>query len=368
MRVFELYARRILKRRLTLLLIIVLPVLFTYSVVAQYDSATKLTVATYVEDPTLDNYLTAMLEKQEVTVTHAEMEEDAIHHDADVGLVLTTSTKDVFANPDTLSAAFYSEGGSFNASSLEIKLNSILSVLQTLAHNSADEASFEANLVKSEQSASPIQVKQSIIGNPNAVVLTSAFNMIVFIMLFLTMTNTMLFLGDKIHMTTQRVLLSTYSRLNYYLQTVGVFAAIGIAQFLLMILLMSTVFQIDLSLSIGQLLLLVAAYGLLNVIAAGIGLLLVSRTTRLSTGRLLISVVSLPLAMLGGTLWDASIMPEGMQKLSRLLPTGWITQLNSEVFSGFSGNTASITTHMVCLLLCAAVLFCLLSRVKTENI
>ena len=95
--------------------------------------------------------------------------------------------------------------------------------------------------------------------------------------LFLTMTNTMLFLGDKIHMTTQRVLLSTHSRLNYYLQTVGVFAAIGIAQFLLMLLLMSTVFQIDLALSIGQLLLLVAAYGLLNIIAAGIGLLLVSR-------------------------------------------------------------------------------------------
>ncbi|GMK38586.1 permease [Paenibacillus sp. CCS19] len=368
MRVFELYARRIMKRKLTLVLIIVLPVLFTYSVVAQYDSATKLTVTTYVEDAALDHYLTAMLEKQEVTVTRAETEDDAIHYDGDVGLVLTATVKDVLAKPDELAAAFYSEGGSLGVGSLQIKLNSILSVLQTLAHNSADEASFEANLAKSEQSAAPIQVKQSIIGNPNAVVLTSAFNMIVFIMLFLTMTNTMLFLGDKIHMTTQRVLLSTYSRLSYYLQTVGVFAAIGIAQFLLMILLMSTVFQIDLSLSIGQLLLLVAAYGLLNVIAAGIGLLLVSRTTRLSTGRLLISVVSLPLAMLGGTLWDASIMPEGMQKLSRLLPTGWITQLNREVFSGTGSYSQAVVVHMACLAACAAVLFLLLSRVKTENI
>lgn len=368
MRVFELYARRILKRKLTLLLILVLPILFTYSVVAQYDSATKLTVAAYVKDPALNQYLKGMLEKQAVTVTIADKENDAIHHDADVGIVLTEGAKEVFDNPDALSAALYTEGGSFNASSLEVKLNSILSVMKTLAHNSADEAGFEANLLKTEQSASPIQVQQSIIGNPNAVVLTSTFNMIVFIMLFLTMTNTMLFLGDKIHMTTQRVLLSTYNRLSYYLQTVGVFAAIGIAQFLLMILLMSTVFQIDLSLSIGQLLLLVAAYGLLNVIAAGIGLLLVSRTTRLSTGRLLISVVSLPLAMLGGTLWSTSIMPEGMQKLAHILPTGWITQLNSEVFSGFSDNGAAIATNMICLLVCAVVLFALLSRVKTENI
>lgn len=368
MRIFELYFRRILKRKLTFIFILLLPILFTFMVVTQYNDATKVTLALYVEDTAVDTYVSSILEKQGVTLIHAENSDDVIHNNANLGIVLSSSAEELYADPDGLKIDSYVQETNYNSKSLEVKLNSIFSSLKTLAKNAPSMEAFKSNMELMRNSTPTIQVQSSILGNPNAVVLTSTFNMIVFIMMFLTMTNTLLFLGDKVHSTTERVLLSARSKLSYYLQTVSVFAAIGVGQFLLMIVLMTVVFQINLELSAVRLVLLVIAYGLLNIIAAGIGLLLVSRTTKQSTGRLLITVVSLPLAMLGGTLWPSSIMPEGMQKFAKILPTQWITALNNEMFSGFSSSSGAITTHFISLLAGAVVIFLLLTRVKTQDI
>lgn len=368
MRIFELYLKRIVKRRLTLIFMVLLPILFTFMVVTQYNDATKVSLALYAPDPAVNSYVSAMLEKQDVTLIHAEDADSAVHSSANLGIVFSQSAEELYANPDGMKIESYAKEANFNSKSLEVKLNSVFSALQTLAKNAPAAEAFKENMKLMEDSPAPIQVEPSILGNPNAVILTSAFNMIVFIMLFLTMTNTLLFLGDKVHSTTERVLLTAKNKLSYYLQTVGVFAAIGVVQFLLMIALMSGAFGIDLELSTSHLLLLILAYGLLNVIAAGIGLLLVSRTTKQSTGRLLVTVVSLPLAMLGGTLWPSSIMPEGMQRFARILPTRWITELNTELFSGFPGSNGAVTIHFISLLGCAAVIFLLLTRVKTQDI
>ncbi|MDF9843901.1 MULTISPECIES: ABC transporter permease [unclassified Paenibacillus] len=368
MRIFGLYLKRIVKRRLTLIFMVLLPVLFTFMVVTQYNDATKVTLAMYVPDPAVDSYVSAMLEKQDVTLIHAKDADSAIQTSANLGIVFTSTAGELFDNPGAVKIESYAKEVNFNSKSLEVKLNSIFSSLQTLASNAPDAGAFQESMKLMADSPAPVTIEPSILGNPNAVVLTSTFNMIVFIMLFLTMTNTLLFLGDKVHSTTERVLLTAKNKLSYYLQTVSVFAAIGIVQFLLMIALMSGAFGIDLELSAFHLLLLVLAYGLLNVIAAGIGLLLVSRTTKQSTGRLLVTVVSLPLAMLGGTLWPSSIMPEGMQRFARILPTRWITELNTELFSGFTGSGSAVTVHFVSLLGCAALIFLLLTRVKTQDI
>ncbi|WP_310551701.1 ABC transporter permease [Paenibacillus glufosinatiresistens] len=368
MRVFELYMKRIIRRRMTLILILVLPIVFTYSVVAQYKQAQQVTLTLYAKDAAVGAYVTGMLEKQDVIVKQADSREEAADSSSNLGVVLTQSASEVYSGKGAVTALKYAKEQSFNSSSLEVKINSVLSVMQTLARNAPDEGAFAASLKKAAEAKPAIEVHRSILGNPNAVVLTSSFNMIVFIIMFLTMTNTMLFLGDKVHTTTQRILLAAYSKLSYYIQTAAVFAVVGVVQFLIMIGLLTAVFRIELTLSPVQLLLLILAYGLLNVVAAGIGLLLVSRTTGNATGRLLISVVCLPMAMLGGTLWPSSIMPESMQRLARILPTNWITEVNAEMFSGFGRHAGEIALHIGSLGVLAVLLFLLLMRVRTENI
>ncbi|MFD0047781.1 ABC transporter permease [Actinomycetes bacterium NPDC127524] len=366
MRIFNFYLKRIFKRKLTFLLLILLPVMFTGMVVQQYKEATKVTLTMYIKDSVIKDYVSEFLKKQKVTVTEAKTRKEAMESSDNLGIVMAQGLNDVYQKPDDIQITQYARETNFNSKSLEVKLNSIFSTIQTLAKNSGDVNAFRDNMKDMKNSQASLGIKQKILGNPNATVLTSTFNMIVFIMVFLTMTNTLLFLRDKVHTTTQRILISTKSKLNYYIQTVGVFAFIGIAQFALMLLLMNAVFKIDLELTSVKILTLLLAYGLLNVISAGLGLLLVSRTTKQSTGRLLVTVVSLPLAMLGGTLWPASIMPEAMQKIAKVIPTYWVTEINTQMFSGFSEKTQWI--DLSCLLAGACIIFFLLTRVKSGEI
>lgn len=365
MKLFELYIKRIFKRKLTFLMMILLPIMATFMVVSQYNESSKVSLTIYADDPKMESYVEQMLENQNVEVVTAKNEQEAMDHQTNLGIVLTQKLKDIYQNPQAFEAKMYEKDVSFNSKSLEVKMNSIFSTIQTLAKNSATQTLFEENLEKAEKDSSTIHFNTETLGNPNAVILTSAFNMVVFIMIVLTMTNTLLFLNDKIHSTTQRFLLTTKSKFGYYVQTVGVFALIGVIQFLLMLVLLIAVFKINLGVSLQQLLLLISAYGLLNIIAAGIGLLLVSVTTKVSTGRLLVTVVSLPLAMLGGTLWPASIMPEEMQKIASFLPTYWLTEINNQLFAGVQGP---VTGYFINLMICTIVIFGLLSRVRSENV
>jgi ABC-type multidrug transport system permease subunit len=350
---------------MTFLMMILLPIMATFMVVSQYNEATKVSLTLYADDPKMESYVSRMLKNQNVEVVTAKHQQEAMDHQTNLGIVLTQKLKDIYQNPQALKAKMYEKDVSFNSKTLEVKMNSILSTIQTLAKNSATQTLFEENLDKVEKDSSTIGFKTKTLGNPNAVILTSAFNMVVFVMIFWTMTSTLLFLDDKFHSTTQRFLLTTKSKFSYYVQTIGVFALIGVMQFLLMLVLLVTVFKIDLGISAQQLLLLIAAYGLLNIIAAGLGLLLVSVTTKKSTGQLLAKVVALPLAMLGGTLWPAAIMPEAMQKVAAFLPTYWLTEINNQLFTGLQGAVGS---YFIKLMICTVVIFGLLSRVRSENV
>ena len=164
----------------------------------------------------------------------------------------------------------------------------------------------------------PVQTtKTSVVGNANSTVLVSSFNMIVFVMLLLTMSNLVMFIKDKTHMTTQRILLAARSKLDYYVQLVALFATLAVFEFGVMLAAMTWIFHVPLGLSPLRIGLLVSAFALFNVFAIGLGLLLVSRTTQESVGRLMITAVTLPMAMLGGALWPLSIMPGWMQTASR---------------------------------------------------
>ncbi|WP_409295859.1 ABC transporter permease [Peribacillus sp. SCS-26] len=366
MQVFNFYLKRILKRRMTFLLLILLPVMFTGMVLQQYKEAAKVTLTMYIKDPVIKDYVSEFLRKQKVIVTEVINQKESLESNDNLGIVMDQSLHAVYQHPNDIQITQYARERNFNSKSLEVKLNSIFSTIQTLAKNSDDVDSFRDNMKEMKKSHASLGIKQQIAGSPHAAILTSTFNMIVFIMVFLTMTNTILFLHDKLHTTTQRILISTKSRLNYYVQTVGVFAFIGIAQFAFMLLLMTAVFNIDLELTTGKILTLLLAYGMLNIISAGLGLLLVSRTTKPSTGRLLVTVVSLPLAMLGGTLWPASIMPDTMQKIAKGIPTYWVTEMNTQMFSGFSDHT--YWAELSLLLMGSCVIFFLLTRVKSGDI
>lgn len=366
MSVFALYARRLLKRPFVLLIAIVMPLLLVQGVVLQYDSASKLSVAVSVPDAQLRDFVTTELKAADVGYTVVA---PADRGSSDAALIAIDGTVDQIAgNPQALTAKVTYGKVSANNLLLASRLNSIAGSLAYLARTSASPAALLKAMTSFRSTAPPVRTTTTVIGNPNSTVLVSSFNMIAFVMLLLTMSNILMFVKDKTFTTTQRILIASSSRIGYFAQLVALFAAIAVVEFGVMLGGMSLIFHVPLGLSVGRAAVLVTAFVLFNVFAITLGLLLVTRTTKESVARLLVTAVTLPMAMLGGALWPLSIMPGWMQNAAQVLPTTWVTQLNGVLFSGFSASTWSIVRPLALLAAVSALGLVVLSRVSSERI
>lgn len=366
MSVFLLYGRRLLKRPMALLIAVVMPIVLVQGVVLQYKSATGLQVAISVPDSTLRGFVTAELRQADLAYTEVAVADRAAT--GGVLLAIDGSASAVAGHPERLAAKVSYARVNANNVLLATRMNGIASTLAYLARNAPTEAALGQAITAYGQEKPPVATTRRVIGNTNATVLVSSFNMIVFVMLLLTMSNLVMFIKDKSHMTTQRILVAARSKLSYYVQLVSLFASLAVFEFAVMLAAMTWLFHVPLGLSPVRMGLLVAAFALFNVFAITLGMLLVSRTTQESVGRLLITAVTLPMAMLGGALWPLSIMPGWMQHLAQILPTTWVTSLNASLFSGFALSVGDLARPLGLLAGLAGLMFVVLSRINAEKI
>jgi ABC-type multidrug transport system permease subunit len=365
MGVFLLYARRVLRRPFTLLIAVVMPLLMVQGVILQYENATAFSVGLSIPDPALHQFVVSELDR--ASVAHTDIPVSGRSGVAGVLVAIDGTTSQIAASPGTMKAAVsYTPRNATNVL-LATRMNGIVSTVAYLARNASAATTLDAAMTRFEAAQAPISSATTVIGNTNNTVLVASFNMIVFVVLLLTMSTILMFLRDKGSTTTQRILVAARGKMSYYLQLVLLFAIIAVAEFAIMLAAMVWLFDVPLGLSWDRVLILVLAFTLFNVFAITLGLLLVSRTTQESTGRLLVTTVTLPMAMLGGALWPLAIMPSWMQTMAMVLPTTWLTELNGVLFSGFTPSTWSMVRPLLLLTGVVAALFAALSRVPSEE-
>ncbi len=366
MSIFLLYARRLLKRPFVLLVALVMPIVLVQGVILQYRGATSLSVAVSVPDAALRGFVVGELDQQ--GVGHTIVDPDARASAPGVLVTIDGTLEKIAGDPKALDATVTYGRTNANNVLLATRMNSVVSTLAHLAQNSPTPTELTAAM-KAYDAASPgLTTTTHVIGNTNSTVLVSSFNMIVFVMLLLTMSNILVFIKDKTSTTSQRIVISARSKLSYFAQLVGLFAAIAVAEFAVMLAAMTWLFHVPLGLPLDRVAVLVVAFVLFNIFAIALGLLLVNRTTMESVGRLLVTAVTLPMAMLGGALWPLTIMPTWMQNAAQVLPTTWVTQLNGTVFSGFTASPWSVARPLVLLVAACALLLGMLSRLPAERI
>jgi len=366
MPIFMFYSRRLLKRPLTLLISLLLPLAFTFGIVVQYQAAVTNEVWLSVADPDVHDAMTHMLDSS--GVEWKDIASDQMSHATGVGVRLDGTLNTIHQASGLLDAEVVSTSSGIPAALLTLRLNSMLTTISYLAANTDSTETFREALSTVSAQAPAVQSESSVIGNENSTVLTATFNMVIFVMLLLVMTNVLSFLTDKSNSTTHRVLTTSRNKLAYYTQLVLVYAVLGALELGLMMAVMRYGFNLDLCLDISRVLLLFLAYILLNVFTICLGLLMVSRTTKVSTGRIMVTVVVLPMCMLSGTLWPSSVMPGWMQNCAAALPPNWVVTLNEQFFSGLALDRGVILLRIALLIASCGALFALLSRVRSDNI
>ena len=171
-------------------------------------------------------------------------------------------------------------------------------------------------------------------------------------MLFLALYTTMHLLKDRENRTFHRVMTSPLSQRSYLLQIIACFLVILLLQITGVFLISRFLLKLYLGVNTLALLGVMAVYALVCV-AFAIAIASLVKTTR--QAGTLASLLTTPMAMLGGLLWPREIMPEILQHIGMFLPTTWMMEAANKVI--VSGRFLDAGWEMIILLLFALVFF-----------
>lgn len=188
------------------------------------------------------------------------------------------------------------------------------------------------------------------------------------ILIELALISTLLFYNDKQHKTTQRIFLSTQSKLSFYGQKVLVFLVVSMLQLVAMVLVVERLLPSGLTLAFMDYLILFSAYCLLIIIAAGIGMLAMNRF-RSDNGRgLKLTMIGCTVLLVCGLIGASMELPFIFDSMASIVPTYWLTEVISILFNDPSLHVEQLLGYMISLMLCAALILLLLCRTKTEKL
>ena len=195
------------------------------------------------------------------------------------------------------------------------------------------------------------QLKEAGEGNRSDAA-ASAMGILGMNMLFLALYATIHLLKDRENRTFHRVMTTPLSQRSYLLQVIGCFLVILLIQVTGVFLISR--FLLNLHLGVSTL----ALYGVMAVfalvcVAFGIAIASLVKTTR--QAGTLASLLTTPMAMLGGLLWPREIMPEILQHIGMFLPTTWMMEAANKVI--VSGRFMDAGWEVAILLLFALVFF-----------
>lgn len=197
---------------------------------------------------------------------------------------------------------------------------------------------------------------------------TRMMSSMVGILIVLTVMSTMLFSRDRQHKTTQRIYLSTQSKLSFYGQMVSVFLTISTLQLIAMVLAVERLLPVGLTFALSDYIILFSAYCLLIIIVVGIGILVINRSHARNGGNLKFTAIGLVMLLLVGVFGDSIELPLMIKPILNIVPTYWLAEVISILFDDPSRHVSELLVYMACLLLCAGFILLLLTRTKTEKI
>lgn len=186
----------------------------------------------------------------------------------------------------------------------------------------------------------------------------SSLGYLAFGMMFLISFATMLILEDKLSRVFSRILTTPTSQASYYGQHFLSYLIVALIQ----IVVIFNLFPKMTDLSYGEdiqtrlSVMFVTFCFALTCIAIGIMVSRFARST--STAGALVSLVNLPMLMLGGCLWPREIMPDAVQRIGDFVPPTWFLNGAKEVLNG---NGLSAASHEILYMLAFSVVLLLIT-------
>ncbi len=331
--------RRILCKPSNLFCMLVVPVVLSILAISLASAASGYTLGVLDSDGTaLTKALTeAFGQKCDVRTVEADsIRESVINSDVSCAIEFEAGFTAAVLAGEEVYAKSYSLGDANGAEPAVLYINTLISAAKDLgAVTNGDEAALLDAL--QEVISSNYQVRYESFskdGRDNVENTVAALGYIAVGMMFLMTFASMLLLDDKKSGVFDRISTTQFPRWAYYVQHLLSYFTVALIQICAEILLLPYLADV----SFGADLLETMQVGLICCafacvcIAIGITVSRFAKTSLMAVG--VITMVNIPMLMVGGCFWPKEIMPEFMQTLSSFMPTEWFLNGAEKILDG----------------------------------
>ena len=361
--------QRIVQKPINIILMLVVPIVLNLIVITLVNKPSKYNVILVSQEmTTLTDTVAEALDNEfslEKTDSVSEAKQAVLEGYADYLIIIPEGFTEAAKNGEA-GIRSYSRQDDNRLKPISGYVSTYLSALNQIGKAAeGKEEQFYATLAKYTEGVVSVNYQYSTETSNTSV--DNAVNSLGYVavgMVYFIVFSTMLLFEDRKCGVSDRLQSSPLSRLTYFFQHLLSYLCLAALQIIIMIVVIPMVVNVQYGDNFSMKLKLFAVCLLFAAacISIGITISVFSKNTVMANS--LISLVNVPMLMLGGCFWPASIMPEGVQKVGKVMPTTWFLKAARGVL--WKDDAQTYLPWML-LLGGLTVLLLLLSCLKTAN-
>lgn len=366
MTVFFNNIKRILKKKINIIMMIVVPVLFIVVSMAATGSGGSLNIGIVDNDNTkLTNMLIEELgNKSSVKrVNEDEIKSNIINMKIDYAIVFERDfTRNIIDGKDAKLKS-YSIKESDASVPVKMYIDSFISTAKNIsAVVPGNEEKFYSGFDFYKDGSFQAEYKSIELKEFGKRTSITSLGFLIMCILFLSSFATTLIIEDKKSGTYYRMFSAPIKIRSYMLQNILSFIAVALLQVGLVLTIMMVVFKADLGPSPINVYVVMAIFA---IVAVALGVVISSLSKDERQVSTISSLINAPMLMLGGCFWPREVMPSFLQKIGDFVPTTWGLKAAEKVINGSS--LIGVSKEILIMLL-FVVVFLLLSSWRKADI
>lgn len=365
MTIFIYNIKRILKRKLNIIFMIVVPVIFILISMAATQSGSPIAVGIVDNDNTkLTNTLLENLEDKctIVKVNEDEITSKIISSSIQYAIVIDEGFTNSIINGEEAKVKSYSIQETDAAVPLKMYIENFINAAKNIgAAAVGNQDKFYTGMDYYQDGSFASDFKTFDFKAFSKQTTLTSLGFLIMCILFLSSFSASMILEDKKSNTYYRIFSTPIKIKSYMLQNILSFIAIAAIQIAAVIAAMKFLFKADLGPSILNLYLVMFVFGIVSV-SIGIAISSLSKDTRQAST--LTTFIIIPACMLGGCYWPREVMPDVLKRIGDFVPTTWALKGAEGVLNGSS--ILGLWKELGILVLFALVFFLLASWRKAD--
>jgi len=368
MTVFFNNLKQIFSKPLNIILMIVLPVAFNLFFISVAPDA-KYVIGVYDNDKT--DFTKQMVENMDggYKVVELKEEEDVksavLNSNVDCAIVFEKDFTKRIIKGEISKAQYYGLNDTNSTQPLKMYIQSCINAAVEIGKASAgNEQTFYKGLTAYYEGTYKINYQKLGFSQAESVGrAVSSLGYIAISMMFLTTFATILIIKDKMCGVYNRILVSPFKSSNYFLQHLLSYFIVSFIQVILLVDLMPNIANVNFGNNLEETLSLIIVCLCFSTVCISIGVTISRFANKTIVAGSLVSLLNIPMLMLGGCFWPREIMPDTLKTIGDYMPTTWFLKGTELVLYG--NGLFSAFKYIVFMLIFSMVLMIIAFGAKT---